>query len=334
MLRFSSFLAELASKHLANFRLRYSNTQTKFDLRWFTHTIPYHQWSVHEKRPGSFIWYPTKDHLDLGAMVAANEATFDILYFDCSGDTATISSSGTVSSSSRKIMSNTAAVITWSLFSQALCNRCPSVAELGGCLLDIIRGHPQLFVDSSERWEVSLQALEGLFDTEVNVNTDCQIIVILDHVDAIERNQLKDLRSFMRQSRCLFIGMSNSETRLELQGIPSVDEDTEYHGKVQITLKAICANNKCRILGNVEVRKDGTSTGCYCNCRDWHQPLDLVKPCFLGMERSVIRTLVDTRKTRQWKVCPGKDYSEPSPDGDRLEVRFHPVSNCWLLVLQ
>ena len=163
-------------------------------------------------------------------MVAANEAQFDVLYFDCSEDTATISASEKISSCSWKIMPSTAAVVTWSILSQALCKRCPSARELGGCLSDIKAKYPRVFVDSTEECEVSLQALEELFQAELNGDTGRETIVLLDHVDVLDPKQLKSLRHVMRQSRCLFTGISNSETKLVLQGMPSVDEDTEYHG--------------------------------------------------------------------------------------------------------
>lgn len=127
-------------------------------------------------------------------------------------------------------MPSTAAVITFSLLSQALCKTCPSAGERGGYLSDIIAKYPRVFVDSTEECEMSLQALEELFQAELDVDTGRESIVILDHVDVLDPKQLKSLRRVMKHSRCLFTGISNSETRLELQGMPSVDEDTEYHG--------------------------------------------------------------------------------------------------------
>ena len=127
-------------------------------------------------------------------------------------------------------MPSTAAVIIWSLLSQALCKICPSARELGDCLWGIKAKCPQIFVDSPEACEMSLQALEQLVKAELNVDTGRKTIVILDHVDVLDHKQLKSLKHVMRQSRCLFTGRSNSKLRLELQGIPSVDEDTEYHG--------------------------------------------------------------------------------------------------------
>ena len=144
------------------------------------------------------------------------------------------------------IRSSKAAFILWCLIGQALQGRCQSAGEVGACISSSLKQYHGAFLDIQEGGKAVLEPFEKLFRFALNVEPSKEATIILDHVDAVDRKTIKLLKESVlhvldgqreddvAKIRCLIIGKPTADVRWLFQGVPSIDEDTEYFGELLV----------------------------------------------------------------------------------------------------
>ncbi|CAO1601299.1 hypothetical protein XANCAGTX0491_004966 [Xanthoria calcicola] len=174
-------------------------------------------------------------------MFAAAERDADVLYCDCSEDLKDMFEPGQIDSKIGKIMSLQIALITFSLFSQALHKYTASVPELKNTIADVMLSYSDLRIHSLDRKAAIDTVLRKLLIAALSIGTGRRTLILLDHVDALKKDGLQQLISRLQDilfhpanrehndCRCIIVGRHTSETELSLQnGISSIHDDTEY----------------------------------------------------------------------------------------------------------
>ena len=104
--------------------------------------------------------------------------------------------------------------------------------------------HPRIFFDIQEDGEKAIDAFEKLFQAALYLEPMKETIIVLDNIDVLDRSNLRPLRESIQrvldcqrsdeavQIRCLISGQPTPDIKIALQGISTIDEDTEYYGKL------------------------------------------------------------------------------------------------------
>ena len=130
------------------------------------------------------------------------------------------------------IKSSRAAFILWCLIGQALQGRCPSAGEVGACIFNSLKQYHGAFLDIQEGGKAVLEPFEKLFRLSLNVEPSKEATIILDHVDAVDRKNLRLLKESVQkvldkqreddvtQVRCLITGKPTADVKWSFQGLP------------------------------------------------------------------------------------------------------------------
>lgn len=180
-------------------------------------------------------------------MFAAAERDADVLYCDCSEDLKDMFEPGQIDSKIGKIMSLQTALITFSLFSQALHKYTASVPELKNTIADVMLSYSNLRINSLDGKAAIDTVLRKLLIAALSIGTGRRTLILLDHVDALKKDGLQQLISRLQDilfhpanrehndCRCIIVGRHTSETELSLQnGISSIHDGTEYLGTFEV----------------------------------------------------------------------------------------------------
>ena len=104
-----------------------------------------------------------------------------------------------------------------------------------------------MFVGVPEGRKTTLEPLEKLLQSLLNIKPSEKATIVLDHVDdvdAIDRSTLKQLRESIQkvvdgqrefgvaQVRCLVTGKPTPDVMASFQGAAHIDEDTKYFGEL------------------------------------------------------------------------------------------------------
>lgn len=145
------------------------------------------------------------------------------------------------------IRSSKAAFILWCLIGQALQGRCQSAGEVGACISSILKQYHGTCLEIQEGGKTVLEPLEKLLQFALNIEPSKEATIILDHLDAVDRKNLRLLKESVQkvldkqreddvtEVRCVITGKPTADVKWSFQGIPSIDEDTEYFGELLLT---------------------------------------------------------------------------------------------------
>ena len=96
---------------------------------------------------------------------------------------------------------------------------------------------------------ISFDLLGELLKTALNSRSDRDVIIVLDHVDAMSQDNLVLLRNAVQrvlddqrlpdvaQTRAIVVGKRESKVSFAFKGTADIDEKTEYQGELQNDLQ-------------------------------------------------------------------------------------------------
>ena len=248
MIESTIFLAELASGQLEPPRSG-KQLEDRDSLEWFTNTKLYRTWLIPprgEVTRSRFIWFTGIENPEFGTLFSAarRQESVRVLYFNCGLDIGNISNFPSIALRYPNIGSSETALILWSLFGQALQGDYPSTDHMGASISQITSMYPRMFLDIQADREKVLNAFEKLIQAALNLEPRKETVIVLDHIDILDRMNLKPLIECIQrvldcqrsgeiaQIRCLICGQPTPDVKIALQGITSIDNNTEYYGKL------------------------------------------------------------------------------------------------------
>jgi hypothetical protein len=286
-------------------------------LAWFTNTTLYHAWlSPARGNPpicSRFLWYsgPRQDNFGASYIKYARHLEIDIVYLDCSHAlfhlTDPLPPVGII------LNLTPVGLAMWSLIGQALYDRGSSSLEsaISACW----EAHPEVSQAVEKGGPITFDLLGELLKTALNFRPDRDVIILLDHVEAMSQDELVLLRNAVQkvlddqrlqevaQTRAIVVGKRESKVSFAFKGTADIDENTEYrgelHNELQMNLHFI---NKNRMYTGSQFRKNGPSPQPHYLCRDQYEQLALDVSRLYQMEKAIFQYTLDRRKTRKRKI--------------------------------